>query len=111
MNNIITQLEVEAQDALNEPEPHDYYERLVRMEALVKKLNTNEKTILLTDPKRIHLSCDIATEIVENRIGVHLTWQTSEEGSEVFTEEAQDLFNEIYGIVQNALEQHATPTQ
>jgi len=73
----------------------------------MKTENTNEKTILLTDPKRIHLSCDIATEIVENRIGAHLTWQTSEDGSECFTDEAQDLFNEIYDIVQNALEQHA----
>ena len=73
----------------------------------MKTENTNEKTILLTDSKRIHLSCDIATEIVENRIGAHLTWQTSEDGSESFTEEAQDLFNEIYDIVQTALEQHA----
>ena len=38
MNKIITQLEVEAQDALNEPEPHDYYERPERIQALVKKL-------------------------------------------------------------------------
>tara|TARA_R110002073_G_C9109079_1_gene549526 strand:+ start:320 stop:514 length:195 start_codon:yes stop_codon:yes gene_type:complete len=59
----------------------------------------------------IEVSSDIAEQLVENRIGAHLTWQTSEEGSEVFTEEAQDLFSEIYGIVQNALEQHATPTQ
>ena len=73
----------------------------------MKTETTNEKTILLTDPRRIHLSCDIATEIVENRIGAHLTWQTSEDGSESFTEEAQDLFSEIYDIVRNALEQHA----
>jgi hypothetical protein len=38
MNNIITQLEVEVQNALNEPEPHDYYERLESIQALVKKL-------------------------------------------------------------------------
>ena len=55
----------------------------------------------------IEVSSDIAEQLVENRIGAHLTWQTSEEGSEVFTEEAQDLFNEIYDIVQTALEQHA----
>ena len=55
----------------------------------------------------IEVSSDIAEQLVENRIGTHLTWQTSEEGSEVFTEEAQDLFNEIYDIVQTALEQHA----
>jgi len=55
----------------------------------------------------IEVSSDIAEQLVENRIGAHLTWQTSEDGSESFTEEAQDLFNEIYDIVQNALEQHA----
>ena len=55
----------------------------------------------------IEVSSDIAEQLVENRIGAHLTWQTSEEGSEVFTEEAQDLFNELYDIVRNALEQHA----
>lgn len=68
---------------------------------------TNEKTILLNDENRIHLSCDIATEIVENRIGSHLTWKTSESGGESLTREAQDLFNEIYDIVTNALEQHS----
>jgi len=45
MKKIIYQLHTEVQDALNEPEPHDYYERLVRMEALVKKLRaTSEDT-------------------------------------------------------------------
>ena len=55
----------------------------------------------------IEVSSDIAEQLVENRIGTHLTWQTSEDGSECFTDEAQDLFNEIYDIVHNALEQHA----
>ena len=55
----------------------------------------------------IEVSSDIAEQLVENRIGTHLTWQTSKDGSECFTEEAQDLFNELYDIVQNALEQHA----
>ena len=54
----------------------------------------------------IEVSSDIAEQLVENRIGAHLTWQTSKDGSECFTEEAQDLFNEIYDIVQAALEQH-----
>ena len=55
----------------------------------------------------IEVSSDIAEQLVENRIGTHLTWQTSKDGSECFTDEAQDLFNEIYDIVRNALEQHA----
>jgi hypothetical protein len=55
----------------------------------------------------IEVSSDIAEQLVENRIGTHLTWQTSKDGSECFTEEAQDLFNETYDIVRNALEQHA----
>jgi len=55
----------------------------------------------------IEVSSDIAEQLVENRIGAHLTWQTSEHGSESFTEQAQDLFNELYDIVRNALEQHA----
>ena len=55
----------------------------------------------------IEVSSDIAEQLVENRIGAHLTWQTSKDGSECFTDEAQDLFNELYDIVQTALEQHA----
>ena len=38
MKTIINQLHTEVQNALNESEPHDYYERLVRMETLVKRL-------------------------------------------------------------------------
>ena len=55
----------------------------------------------------IEVSSEIAEQLVENRIGTHLTWQTSKDGSECFTDEAQDLFNELYDIVRNALEQHA----
>ena len=38
MNTIINKLHTEVQDALNEPEPHDYYERLERMESLINTL-------------------------------------------------------------------------
>jgi hypothetical protein len=52
----------------------------------------------------IKLASEIATEIVEHRIGSHLAWVISEDDSECFTDEAQDLFNEIYLIVINHLE-------
>lgn len=49
LKNIIYQLHTEVQDALNEPEPHDYYERLERIESLVKKLRaTSEDTMILS---------------------------------------------------------------
>ena len=54
-------------------------------------------------PNINQLASEIATEIVEHRIGSHLTWVMSEDDSECFTEEAQDLFNEIYLIVHNKL--------
>ena len=49
------------------------------------------------------LASEIATEIVEHRIGSHLTWDKFDDGSECFTEEAQDLFIELYDIVHNKL--------
>lgn len=49
------------------------------------------------------LASDIATKIVEHRIGEHLTWEYDEGGQWSFTEEAQDLFNEVYDIVHNEL--------
>ena len=49
------------------------------------------------------LASEIATEIVEHRIGSHLTWDKFDDGSECFTEEAQDLFIELYNIVHNKL--------
>jgi len=49
MKTVIKQLHSEVQNALNEPEPHDYYERLLRIEALVKKLRaTSEDTMILS---------------------------------------------------------------
>ena len=56
-----------------------------------------------TETNIIKLASEIATEIVEHRIGSHLTWVISEDDSECFTDEAQDLFNEIYLIVHNKL--------
>ena len=38
MKDIVKELDAEVQSALDETEPHDYYDRLVRIEALVKKL-------------------------------------------------------------------------
>jgi len=50
------------------------------------------------------LASEIATEIVERRIGSHLTWEYDEFGDCIsFTEEAQDLFIELYDIVSNKL--------
>ena len=50
------------------------------------------------------LACEIATEIVEHRIGSHLTWERDEnEDCISFTEEAQDLFIELYDIIHNKL--------
>jgi len=43
MKKIIYQLHTEVQNALNEPEPHDYYDRLVRMETLVKRLRAESE--------------------------------------------------------------------
>lgn len=49
IKKIIYQLHTEVQDALNQPEPHDYYERLERIESLVKKLRaTSEDTMILS---------------------------------------------------------------
>ena len=53
------------------------------------------------------VSSDIATKLVENQIGELATWVNTLDGPECFTEQAQDLFNETYDIVRNALEQHA----
>jgi len=50
------------------------------------------------------LASEIATEIVEHRIGSHLTWERDEnEDCISFTEEAQDLFIELYDIIHNKL--------
>jgi hypothetical protein len=47
MNNTIQQLDAEVQDALNETEPHDYYERLERIEALVKRLAVESEDMMI----------------------------------------------------------------
>lgn len=47
LRGTIAQLDKEVQDALNETEPHDYYERLDRMEALVKELKPLAKDIMI----------------------------------------------------------------
>lgn len=41
----------------------------------------------------------LTEELVEFQIGSHMTWEDREDGSEGLTEEAQDLFNEIYAII------------
>ena len=47
----------------------------------------------------IHLAADIGEELVELQIGNHMTWEDREDGSEGFTDEAQDIFNDIYDII------------
>ena len=47
MKTIINQLHTEVQNALNESEPHDYYERLERIESLVKKLRAESEDIMI----------------------------------------------------------------
>lgn len=57
----------------------------------------------ITNERFLHLSTDIAEEIVENRIGRHMMWEDREDGSDGLTDEAQDLFNEILDIIQARL--------
>jgi hypothetical protein len=47
MKKIIYQLHTEVQNALNEPEPHDYYERLERIESLVKRLRAESEDVMI----------------------------------------------------------------
>tara|TARA_R100001163_G_C4979668_1_gene136299 strand:+ start:141 stop:422 length:282 start_codon:yes stop_codon:yes gene_type:complete len=47
MKKVIQKLYSEVQDALNESEPHDYYERLERIESLVKKLRAESEDIMI----------------------------------------------------------------
>ena len=54
----------------------------------------------------IHLVSDIAESIVEHRMGAHIIWQEREEGSEGFTEEAQDLFCEVCDIIEPIIIKH-----
>jgi len=50
------------------------------------------------------LAAELAEALVEDRMGKHMVWEDREDGSEGFTEEAQDIFNEIYEIIFTNLE-------
>ena len=50
------------------------------------------------------LASDLATRLVEHQIGELATWVNTLDGSECFTEQAQDLFNELYDVICNELE-------
>jgi len=54
-------------------------------------------------PNINQLASEIATEIVEHRLGEQATWEYDEGGQYAFTEQAQDMFNELYDIVSNKL--------
>ena len=47
LRGTIANLDREVQAALDETEPHDYYERLVRIEALVKELSPMAQDIMI----------------------------------------------------------------
>tara|TARA_X000001382_G_scaffold130036_2_gene123647 strand:- start:497 stop:799 length:303 start_codon:yes stop_codon:yes gene_type:complete len=47
LRGTIAKLNEEVQDALNQSEPHDYYERLERIEELVKELKPLAKDIMI----------------------------------------------------------------
>ncbi len=53
----------------------------------------------------IELSCDISDNEVQRRMG-HLANATDANGDEHYTEEGQDLFNEIYSEVQAIIKSH-----
>ena len=48
---------------------------------------------------QVTLAARLTEELVEFQIGSRMAWEDREDGSEGLTEEAQDLFNEIYTIV------------
>jgi glycine betaine/choline ABC-type transport system substrate-binding protein len=54
----------------------------------------------------IHFVTDVAKSIVEYRMGAQIIWQEREEGSEGFTEEAQDLFCEVCDIIEPIIIKH-----
>ena len=54
----------------------------------------------------IHVVADIAEAIVEHRMGAHIVWEDREDGSEGFTEEAQDLFCEVSDIIEPIILKH-----
>ena len=47
----------------------------------------------------VTLAHRLTEDLVEFQIGAHMAWEDREDGSEGLTEDAQDLFNEIYTIV------------
>ena len=49
------------------------------------------------------LASDIATRIVLNRFGEQGTWDYDEGGQCCFTEQAQDMFYEMYDIIYDEL--------
>ena len=49
------------------------------------------------------LASDIATRIVLNHFGEEGTWDYDEGGQWCFTEKAQDMFNEMYDIIDDEL--------
>lgn len=59
----------------------------------------NLKTMTTLHLEQTALAARLTEEIVELQIGAHMMWEDREDGSEGLTEEAQDLFNEIYAIV------------
>ena len=59
-------------------------------------------TTLHMDNKK--LADELAEALVEDRMGKHMVWEDREDGSEGFTEEAQDVFNDIYEIIFTNLE-------
>ena len=59
-------------------------------------------TTLHMDNKK--LAAELAEALVEDRMGKHMVWEDREDGSEGLTEEAQDVFNDIYDIILNNLE-------
>ena len=48
----------------------------------------------------------MAEELVELQMGKHMVWEDRADGSEGLTEDAQDLFNDIYHTVMIHLEKH-----
>jgi hypothetical protein len=45
------------------------------------------------------LAIDLATALVEDRMPEGTVWTDREDGSEGFTEPAQDMFNELHDII------------
>ena len=54
----------------------------------------------------IHFVPDIAESIVEHRMGAQIIREKREDGSEGFTEEAQDLFCEVCDIIEPIIIKH-----